>query len=51
MVLETPKKEGTPEDVLNLEIIRRLSEMEKPPEKNDPVLGNLIDQLREFAPK
>jgi deoxyribonuclease-4 len=51
MVLETPKKEGTPEDVLNLAVIRRLAEMEHPPEKKDPVLDNLIDQLREFAPK
>ena len=51
MVLETPKKEGTPEDILNLRVIRRLSEMDNPPENNDPVLNNLIDQLREFTPK
>jgi len=51
MVLETPKKEGTEEDILNLGVIRRLAEMDAPPEKNDPILKNLIDQLREFAPK
>jgi deoxyribonuclease-4 len=51
MVLETPKKEGTDEDILNLAVIRRLAEMDSPPEKNDPILNNLIDQLREFTPK
>jgi len=51
LVLETPKKEGTAEDVLNLGVIRRLAEMDAPPEKNDPILNDLIENLREFAPK
>jgi deoxyribonuclease-4 len=51
LVLETPKKEGTPEDALNLRVIRRLSEMDFPPEKNNADLDHLIDQLREFSPK